>query len=150
MNKETINKFGFHYLLGINKDGQKVWLEKESWDCDWYWGFGYLHTYRRNDFDSHFHFDSTFLKGPDHAYNMFKNYFKETVLTDNEIWEFCDYMQTFYTLQETAALFKRGYSWLTERAKLDVIKSTENYELVNKVLLPELFKKIEQLLTPTE
>ena len=38
MEKRIINKFGKHYLLGINRDGEYVWLEKESWDCDWYWG----------------------------------------------------------------------------------------------------------------
>ena len=68
MKKKIINKFGKHFLLGINHDGEYVWLEKESWDCGWYWGFGYLHTYSNNrcpersrDLNSHFHFDSTFL-----------------------------------------------------------------------------------------
>lgn len=37
--KKTINKFGKHYLLGINKEGKHIWLEEPSWDCGWYWGF---------------------------------------------------------------------------------------------------------------
>lgn len=32
-------------LLGIRKDGQKVWLSEPKWDCGWYWGFGYLGEY---------------------------------------------------------------------------------------------------------
>jgi hypothetical protein len=155
MEKRIINKFGKHYLLGINKDGEYVWLEKESWDCGWYWGFGYLHTFTNNrqpersrDLSSHFHFDSTFLNGPDCCHDMFKNYFTETVLTDAEIWELCDYMQTFYTLKSVAELFKCGYSRQTERAKIEKVQSETHYDLVNKVWLPEVFKKIEQLLAP--
>lgn len=30
MEKKVINKFGTHYLLGRDKQGQYVWLEKES------------------------------------------------------------------------------------------------------------------------
>ena len=157
LKKKIINKFGIHYLLGINHDGEYVWLEKESWDCGWYWGFGYLHTYTNNrqperskDITAHFHFDSTFLKGPEYSKDMFKKYFNETVLTDDEIWELCDYMKTFYTLKSVAELFKNGYSHQTERAKIENLKSEGQCDLVNKVWLPEVFKRIENLLSPTD
>ena len=155
MEKRIINKFGKHYLLGINKDSEYVWLEKESWDCGWYWGFGYLHTFTNNrqpersrDLSAHFHFDSTFLNGPDCSKDMFKNYFTETVLTDDEMWILCDLMMTYYTLKKTAELFKHGYSYQTQKAKIEKVQSETHYDLVNKVWLPEVFKKIEQLLTP--
>jgi hypothetical protein len=155
MEKRIINKFGKHYLLGINKDGEYVWLEKESWDCGWYWGFGYLHTFTNNrqpersrDLSSHFHFDSTFLNGPDCSKDMFKNYFTETVLTDDEMWILCDLMMTYYTLKKSAELFKHGYSYQTQKAKIEKVQSETHYDLVNKVWLPEVFKKIETLLTP--
>lgn len=154
MKKKQINKFGTHYLLGINHNGEYVWLEKESWDCGWYWGFGYLHTYTNNkqperskDISSHFHFDSTFLNKNKSSRDAFKEYFKETVLTDSEIYELCDYMKTFYTLKSVAELFKHGYSWQTEKAKIEDLKSEEQRDLVNKVWLPEVFKRIEELLT---
>lgn len=157
MKKKIINKFGKHYLLGINQDGEYVYLEEPSWDCGWYWGFGYLHTYTNNkqpersrDLTSHFHFDSTFLNGKDCARDMFKKYFKETVLTDSEIWELVDYMQTFYTLKAAAELFNRGHSHQTERAKIEDLQSEEQRDLVNKVWLPEVFNRIRTLLTPTE
>ena len=157
MKKKIINKFGKHYLLGINKDGEYVYLEEPSWDCGWYWGFGYLHTYTNNkqpersrDISSHFHFDSTFLNGRESSRDMFKKYFKSTVLTDNEIWELVDYMKTFYTLKSVAELFKNGYSHQTERAKLESLKSEEQRDLINKSWLPEVFDRIRVLLTPTE
>ena len=154
LKKKTVNKFGTHYLLGVNQDGEYVYLEKESWDCGWYWGFGYLHTYSNNncpersrDLNSHQHFDSLFLNGPACSRDMFKKYFKSTVLTESEIWELCDYMKTFYTLKSVAELFKHGYSYQTEKAKIDNLKLPEQQDLVNKVWLPEVFKRIEKLLT---
>ena len=157
MKKKIINKFGKHYLLGINKDGDYVYLEEPSWDCGWYWGFGYLHTYSNNkcpersrDLSSHFHFDSTFLNKNKSSRDAFKEYFKTTVLTDDEIWEFCDYMKTFYTLKSVAELFKNGYSHQTERAKLESLKSEEQRDLINQSWLPEVFARIRALLTPVE
>ena len=157
MKKKIINKFGKHYLLGINKDGDYVYLEEPSWDCGWYWGFGYLHTYTNNkqpersrDLSSHFHFDSTFLNKNKASCDVFKEYFKETVLTETEVWELVDYMKTFYTLKSAAELFKNGYSHQTERAKLESLKSEEQRDLINQSWLPEVFARIRALLTPVE
>ena len=64
MEKEVITKFGRkYYLLGKDAEGTKYWLEEPSWDCNWYWGFGYVQTFDRsgNDIDSHQHFDILFL-----------------------------------------------------------------------------------------
>ncbi len=36
------------YLLGKDSEGISYWLEAPSWDCGWYWGFGYVETYRSN------------------------------------------------------------------------------------------------------
>lgn len=156
LEKKTIKVFGNkYYLLGISKDGRKIYMQEPEWQCNWYWGGLYLNSFTNNsnpersrDLSAHFHFDSTFLNGPDCSKDMFKNYFKETVLTDNEIWELCDYMQTFYTLKSVAELFKCGYSHQTERAKIEKVQSETQYDLVNKVWLPEVFKRIETLLTP--
>jgi hypothetical protein len=157
MEKKIINKFGVHYLLGKDKDGQYVYLEQPSWDCCWYWGGMYLHTFTNNarptcskDIASHFHFDSTFLRGPEYAKKMFEDYFEETVLTENEIWILCDYMMSCYTLRKAAELFSTGYSHQIERAKIESIKSKEQAQYINQVLLPELFKKIEELLSSAE
>lgn len=57
------------YLLGVDSDNQNVWLEAPSWDCNWYWGFGYVERYTNNnkphlskDIISHTHIDSEFKK----------------------------------------------------------------------------------------
>lgn len=154
MKKQVKHVFGKDiYLLGRDKDGVNYWLEAPSWDCDWYWGFGYIETYTNNhcpekskDIMSHHHLDSLFLNGPKCARDMFKEFFVETTLTDNEIWELVDYMKTFYTLKSVAELFKHGYSWQTEKAKIDELQSQEQNDLVNKTWLPEVFKRTLNLL----
>lgn len=156
LKKEKSHAFGKDiFLLGV-KDGRRYWLEAPSWDCGWYWGFGYVETYTNNahpersrDIESHQHFDGLFLNDCHKCgRDKFAEFFDKTTLTENEIWELVDYMKTFYTLKETAELFKHGYSWQTERAKIDQLKSDEQADLVNQVWLPEVFKRIKTLLTP--
>lgn len=158
MKKKTSYAFGKEiYLLGKDKEGTLYWLEEPSWDCGWYWGFGYVETYTNNknphlakDINSHQHFDGLFMRGPKCEKDMFKEFFVETPLNDNEIWELCDYMKTFYTLKEVAELFKHGYSWCTEKAKIDNLQNKEQYDLVNKSWLPEVFERVKKLLKGDE
>jgi hypothetical protein len=64
--KTNYRMFGKNiYLIGINTQGEKVFLEHPSWDCGWYWGFGYLETYTNNrqitrskDISGHSHFSN--------------------------------------------------------------------------------------------
>lgn len=156
LKKKTSKAFGKKiWLLGQDEDGINYWLEEPSWDCGWYWGFGYIETYTHNsrpdlakDINSHSHFNGlwhisnrTDLTNRDN----FKKVFKKTTLTDDEIWELCDYMKTFYTLRDVAELFKHGYSWQTSKAKIDDLQNEEQYDLVNKVWLPEVFKRIQNI-----
>ena len=154
LKKKTINKFGKHYLLGVNKDGKHVYLEEPSWDCGWSWGFGYLHGYTNDkapelsrDISFHTHFDSMFLGGRKCAYDEFKDYFEDTVLTDSEIWQLVDLMQTCYTLKDAARLHHYGYSHYTDSAKTEEIEDAELEKRINEVMLPAALKKIERLLT---
>ena len=94
MEKKTSKAFGKKvWLLGQDKDGINYWLEEPSWDCGWYYGFGFVETYTHNtrpdlarDINSHQHFDSLFLNGPKCSKDMFKEFFVETPLSDDEIW----------------------------------------------------------------
>lgn len=155
---EKSKKFAFNkniYLLGENKDGIKYWLEEATWDCNWYWGFGYIKTYTNNknpeisrDIASHQHFDSLFLNK--NIFDSFKNFFKETTLNDNEIWELLGYMEEFYKMKEYSNLLYSG-NHITSQAKnikegKNEIENKKEYERINKILMPELFKKIYKLL----
>lgn len=158
MKKKTTRAFDKEiYLLGKDADGTLYWLEEPSWDCGWYWGFGYIETYTNNknphlakDINSHQHWNGLFMNKNKCSFDAFKEFFVETPLNDNEIWELCDYMITFYTLQKTAELFKHGLSQYTSRAKLDILKNEEQRDYINNQALPQVFERIKKLLKGDE
>lgn len=155
MEKRTTKAFNTKiYLLGrCKEDGKNVWLEEPSWDCGWYWGFGYLEKYTNNnnpsmakDIISHSHFDSTFFNREKCAYDTFIDYFEETTLRPDEIWLLLDYMHTFYALRKVADIFHSGSSHYTSRAEMELLKDADLYNHINKEILPTLFKRIDTLL----
>jgi hypothetical protein len=157
------------YLVGKEKSGEFVWLESPSWDCGWYWGFGYVETYINNcsphlsrDISSYSHW-SGFLGKVEH-YDFEKKCFvlgeyrhhinesdlmDETVLTEKESWLISDLMQSFYTLKESAEVLGRGGSHLTndpDKVCQDVAMANK----INKEILPAIFEKVLKILTPEE
>ena len=148
MKKQTTVAFNKKiYLLGKDAEGTKYWLEAPSWDCDWYWGFGYVETYTNNncpskaaDINSHQHFDSLFLNDSKvSAFDSFKEFFKETTLDQKEIHLLIDYMSSFYKLKDVAKTLGVGYSNMTETAKE-----------INEKILPAIFKRIDILLSDAD
>jgi hypothetical protein len=142
------------YLLGKNEDGEYVWLEEASWDCDWYWGFGYLETYTNNedpsmsrDINSHSHFDGLDKNCNNESYPIPKE-FVETTLTKDEWWKMRELMNTFYIMREYSDTINRGGAHQTSNPISDLIKNDKEYERINKVVLPKLFKEVYKLLTP--
>lgn len=159
MKKQTTTAFKKKvYLLGADAEGTKYWLEAPSWDCDWYWAFGYVETYTNNnypnrsrDINSHQHFDSLFLNDSKvNAFDAFKEFFKETTLNEKEIWLLIDYMYSFYALKRTAGVLGMGYSHMTEKAKLSEVKNSEMAKEINEKILPAIFKQIDILLSDTD
>lgn len=144
------------YLLGV-MDGDWIYLKPPSWDCGWYWGFGYLKYHRMNNksYHIHTHFDSVFFECSRYEstdWNSKSSYdrlcsLERCTLTKDEIWKLLDYMKTFYTLRESAEVLGRGGSHYTSKANLDVIKNEEMVHTINHIMLPALFKEIEKLFT---
>ena len=159
MKKRTENAFGKKvYLLGENKDGEYVWLKAPSWDCNHYWGFGYIKTYTNNknpqnarDITSHTHYDTSVTTEIDgkhiHHINDHPD-FIETVLTESESWILSELMKTFYILKETSSLFELGSAHITTNPLNKILKNNGVYHMINKFLLPAVFKEIDKLLTP--
>lgn len=153
MKKEIRRAFGKRiYLLGINQEGKKEWLEEPSWDCNWYWGFGYIETYTNNknpeksrDISMHTHFDSLFLNKNSNCFDAFKKHYKETTLSDNEIWMLLELMNTFYMCKQWAAVLHCNGSHITE-SRLKTLKNNEEWERINKIVIPEITQRIIELL----
>lgn len=170
INKKTSVAFGKKiYLLGIDNDNRLVWIEAPKWDCGWYWGFGYIERYTNNknpskakDIESHSHFQGEIV-GQQEFYNHEKQVFqkgeyihhlnenpnfKASVLTDGESWLLSELMSSFYILQKTAEFFKDGKSNLTDNPLKESFKRQDWRKEINEKMLPLLFKKIDELLSP--
>lgn len=155
MNKQTTEAFGKEiYLLGKDKEGILYWLEEPKWDCDWYWGCGYVETYTNNknpsiarDIESHQHFDGLFFNKNKNGYDNFKEFFDETTVTDKELWTLLEVMKTIYILKETAEVLGRGGSHYTSNPCRDTITNTEEVKRINEVVLPALFEAVRRILS---
>lgn len=159
MNKRTSRAFGKKvYLLGKDTHNKTVWLEEPVWDCGWYWGFGYVEIYTRNnpsvaiDIEMHTHWDSHIVGriGGKYVYHINEHpYFKATTLTNSEAWYLSELMKSFYTLKESAELFYRGGSHIiSSKHTAGFLKDRNISDRINNILLPKLFSRIDRLLSP--
>jgi hypothetical protein len=124
--------------LGVYKDYGQVWMPKASWDCDWYWGFGYIQNPK-------LHTHLAYLDVTKNLYNAIKSEFKVFVLEDKYLWVFCELMQTFYHLKQTAEVLGRGGSHMTKNPLADLIKNPEEVHRINTIVLPKIFEEIYKL-----
>lgn len=152
MKKEVDIAFGKkQYLLG-QKDGTYYWLEEAKWECEWYWGLGYVETFTNNkkphlsvDIESHNHFCMFFDEG--NGYDAFKEFFDESVLNDKELWTFLECMKSLYTLGEYSDFLYRGGSHYTSNPCRELIMNDAEYERINKELIPALLNQVYKLLS---
>lgn len=155
LKKKTVNWYGKnYYYLGKDANGKKYYLAHPSWDCDWYWGFGYITTFSNNncpeksmDLDSWSHFDNMFLNKNKYGGDVFKEFFKEYTIKESQVYDLIDYMTSFYALREAAEILGRGYSNITERAKSSLLIDKDEVAKINDVMIPELEERIIKLLT---
>lgn len=163
MKKKTTRAFGKKvYLLGKDLDGTMYWLEAPSWDCNWYWGFGYVETYTNNscpdkahDIKSHQHIDSSFIGkvgvNKDYIYNIFDTPLLKggTTFTEEEGWEISELFSQFYTLSKAADLFysEKGHVASTT-VKHDSDECKRMYDYINQTMMPAIFKRIGEILSP--
>lgn len=167
--KRTSNAFGKDiYLLGIDADGVKYWLEAPKWDCGWYWGFGYVETYTNNenpsksrDIDSHQHIDSSFMGSSeyyDHSKGCFRKgeyihniydcpTFAATTFDEKTGWTLSELFRSFYSLKESAEMFGRGGSHTTTNPCQSMLQNKEWAKHINEVMIPAVTKQIIDILS---
>jgi hypothetical protein len=154
------DKFGTRavYLLGKGPDGARYWLEEASWDCNWYWGLGYVNTFRGQpslcrDIKSHQHFKGLWLAAHQgkflHCLTEWDGF--QSTLTAKEEWQLAELMATAYTLKETAEVFGRGGSNYSpaDPAIASLVKNPEWVGQINEVMIPAIMAQVYALLTPT-
>lgn len=131
------------------KAGENIYLTLPTFDCDWYWGFGYL-----GNKNLHFPLSSyqeELATGETRNINMFDSLKRDYELCDalqddKALWVFCELALTIYTLIDVAGIHNRGGSHFATNPCKDLLKSPEQYEHINFVLLPALFKEMDKVL----
>jgi hypothetical protein len=157
------------FLLGKDDEGIMYWLEAPSWDCDWYWGFGYVETYQRNylpnhakDIDSHQHIDSSFM-GKQEFYDHEKGCFRQgeyihniydsprlvsTTFNKDEGWELSELFKQFYLLKEMADFCHREKPGChVTTSPVDHGNLKDWYEKINQVMIPKITSEIIRILS---
>lgn len=125
--------------MGQNQHNQRIYLSPPSWDCNWYWSFGYL-----GNSTTHYHLDS--LSTGSNLFDGIKREFPNfNKLDDAKLWTFCELVQTAYTLKQTAEVLRRGGSHCTNNPLKDLIKDPDYVQKINYVLLPSIFVEIYSL-----
>ena len=138
------------YLIGttlFENEPSDLYLIEPSWDCDWYWGIGYYkianHT---NSMQSHF--DILFFNDAhENAYDKFLRIMSATVLkNESEVFTFMELMQSMYTARKYADMLHRGGSHFTTNPCKELIQNPEEYNRINKVIIPSIWAKIKELI----
>jgi hypothetical protein len=107
-------------LLGKTAEHGVIYLEKHRWECDWYWGFGYV-----GNNHCHFHFES-FLGSETDIHKIFD----ETPLTQLQWWVLRDLFIQAYTLKKAAEVYQYGGHQI-DRVICRVIGDKKKAEMLN-------------------
>lgn len=139
-----------YYLLGINNEGEKEWLKEAHFDCEWYWGVGYVEVFnkRYTDINLHTHFDSLFFNKNKCCYDVFKEHYISTPSYD--VWELLELMKSIYTLREYSDFLYSCGSHITSNPCKDIIENEKEYKRINEVLIPSLLKEVYKILGSDE
>lgn len=152
--KYSMEKFGKKcFLLGQDKDGINYFLEAATWDCEWYWGGGYVETYTNNcnpvlskDIKSHQHFDGLFFGGRKNGFDTFKEFLPVNPFTDSEIWQICELMKSFYIARKYADMVYTGGAHYTKNPAAKIIKSEDEYKRINNIVIPAIMESLYKIL----
>lgn len=138
------------YLLGSDSDGVTYWLEAPSWDCGWYWGFGYIETYTDNNRPS----CSVDKESHQHAIDFYPEWcnkiLKEKTFSDDEQWVLCELFENFYTLKNLAETQKhegKEGNYTGKRQGFDYRKLLREDVNINRDCLPFVMAKIVSILS---
>jgi hypothetical protein len=149
------DEFPKRVYLG-NNSGERIYLSAPSWDCEWYWGFGYLGNNR-----CHYHVDG--LKNPTwfdfekscwqsehlNLFDGFKKHFGDSlVIKDAQLWTLCELFESFYALRKAAEVLGRGGAHYANNPAKETIKNPTEVERINKIVLPKIFREIYKILRP--
>ena len=158
MNKKTFEWHGKkHYFLGNDSDGIGMYYVESKFDCDWYWGIGYIQQFSNNrnpqrsaDIITHTHWDYLFQMeeerhGRRHV-DAFNAIFHDSPFTNDEKWKIMELMNALYTARKYSDMLHIGGGNYTLNPCKDVIKNEEEYKRINEVVIPAMLNALYAIL----
>lgn len=140
-----IGKFPAKIFIG-KRENENIYLSAPSWDCGWYWGFGYL-----GNKNCHYHVNGLAKKENTNLAYAFKKHFgKSLIVRSSQLWVLCDLFGAFYTLKDAAKVLAKGGSHYTTNPCEEIIKNKEEVTRINFVVLPKIFEEIYKILIPAQ
>lgn len=169
LKKKVCNILGKKYfLLGKHNEGTKIWLEAPTYDCVRHWVFGEIKTFSNNvrpetsketiasspinvNLIGYVGTDNEFIANPFNAPCLNGG----TTFSEDEGNELAELFTRFYTLQDASKLFYFGNSGLFDNPNVSTVKHNkencmEMFGYINNTMLPDIFNRIEEILTPTQ
>lgn len=150
-----LREYPRYVKIGISSkwDGN-MFIERPSWDCGRYWGFGYLERWNNiiGDIDFHTHMDSCFRENKDgRSCNWFdgmKDLFDggDVFENDKDRWKFLEIVKTIYSLKETAEVLGRGGSLYGNNPCMELIKNHDEVRRINCKVIPALIDEMYKVL----
>lgn len=139
----TLSNYPTKIYIGKHEN-EKIYLTAPSWDCGWYWGFGYL-----GNNNNHYHVDG--LEKGKNMYDGFIEHFGDSlVVRDSALWRLCELFKTFYILKQTAEVLGRGGAHYTSNPCESIIKNADEVTRINTVVLPAIFEEVYRILIPAQ
>lgn len=140
-------------LLGYNNN-EPIYLSPPSWDCGWYWGFGYIgnknchyHVEGLKKIETYNHEAKAFTHKSVNLYDGFIEHFGNTLkVRPSDLWTLVELFSTFYALKETTEVLGRGGSHYTTNPVKDLIINTDEVTRINSIVLPQIFEEIYKIL----
>ncbi len=106
--------------------GEDIYLEKHSWDCGWYWGFGYLKA-------EGLHTHATVFTN-ELLWHSKDEVFDESIFKNgNDFWIFKDLLIQAYALKDCAEVYHHGGHCITIK-DTEVVTSKRKAQMVNRDL----------------
>jgi hypothetical protein len=141
-------------LLGKTKEGDKVYLKKAEYACDWYFSFGVLEIYEENKAkpSTITHWNSYFTGNSHVEPSDIKDKLVETPFEDETLWIICDWMKTCYALKQVSGIYDRGNSHLSRRTHGEIQDEDkkreidhDTYRIINNVHKAVGFQKPDEI-----
>lgn len=128
-----------------NHDGERIYLSRPSFDCEWYWGFGYIGN--RN---CHYHLDGIGKSENINFYDALLAHFGDSfIVKGQDVWKFAEVVRTIYTLKKSAELFHTGGAHYTTNPAADTLKKSDWETEINDVLIPRQIAELYKILLKT-